>query len=309
LKPLTSTEIRGAWATLLLKIEDDESIDYEFLKEEIAHFAEVGLSGVYSNGTAGEFYAQTNSEFEMVNRILAEEAEKHHLPFQIGVSHPFPQELIQRIRIAKDFAPGAFQMILPDWVPVNRDEMYRFVEGCCRESGDIGLVIYNPPHAKKVLKPEEWDDLTREFHQIVGIKVGGGDLDWYERMAPVLNRISVFIPGHFMASGIQKGAHGAYSNVACLSPKVTRLWLDQIELDREAANELESRIITFMRTYIHPMIFEQNYSNQAVDKFMATVGGWSRISPRLRWPYLGISESKIEEVRTAATKLIPELFR
>jgi len=43
----------------------------------------------------------------------------------------------------------------------------------------IPLVLYNPPHAKKVLSPKDLCRLAKEFPQLIGIKVAGGDNQWY----------------------------------------------------------------------------------------------------------------------------------
>src|SRR5271165_5867870 len=91
LRPLRPSEIRGNWATLLLPIRSDQTIDHGLLETEINRFGAAGVNGVYSNGTAGEFYTQTEAEFDSVNRVLAEGCERLRLPFQIGVSHMSPQ--------------------------------------------------------------------------------------------------------------------------------------------------------------------------------------------------------------------------
>jgi 4-hydroxy-tetrahydrodipicolinate synthase len=45
------------------------------------------VSGIYSNGTAGEFYNQTEDEFDQISFLLAEKCNKVQMPFQIGCSH------------------------------------------------------------------------------------------------------------------------------------------------------------------------------------------------------------------------------
>jgi hypothetical protein len=85
-------------------------------------------------------------------------------------------------------------------------------------------------------------------------------------------------------------------------------WYEQMKSDMKSALELERRIQHFMDKYIVPFITEHKYSNQAVDKFLAAVGGWSSISQRLRWPYNSINENEINSVRSAGQKLLPEFF-
>lgn len=57
MQPLTSAEIRGNWATLLLPLNSDDTIDYALFETEIDALIAAKVSGIYSNGSAGEFYA------------------------------------------------------------------------------------------------------------------------------------------------------------------------------------------------------------------------------------------------------------
>jgi dihydrodipicolinate synthase/N-acetylneuraminate lyase len=167
-------------------------------------------------------------------------------------------------------------------------------------------VLYNPPHAKIKLQPKDFAIIKQAGIPLVGCKMPGGDEAWYEAMKEHASHLSVFIPGHHLATGISRGAQGAYSNVACLHPGVAQQWYEQMKEDIESALELESRIQLFMNKYIVPFITEKKYSNQAVDKFLAAVGGWISILPRLRWPYNWIDANEVKNVRTACQKLLPE---
>jgi dihydrodipicolinate synthase/N-acetylneuraminate lyase len=79
-------------------------------------------NGIYSNGTSGEFYTQTEDEFDRVNTLLAERCEAANVPFQIGASHMSPQLSLERIKRAAQLKPGAIQVILSDWHPLTYDE-------------------------------------------------------------------------------------------------------------------------------------------------------------------------------------------
>ncbi|WP_276500255.1 dihydrodipicolinate synthase family protein [Terrimonas pollutisoli] len=64
--PLTAKELKGNWGTLLLPVNNDDSIDYVRLADEIDYFIDAKLDGIYSNGTAGEFHNQTEDEFDKI---------------------------------------------------------------------------------------------------------------------------------------------------------------------------------------------------------------------------------------------------
>ena len=298
----------GTWATLVLPIRADESIDFERLRAELECIARSGVSGVYSNGTAGEFYAQSETEFDRIHECMAGICREHGLPFQIGANHTSAQTTLGRIRRAREWAPSAFQIILPDWAPLANEEAVRFLRGAAGAAGDIPLVLYNPPHAKRVLEPADFAELAEAVPELTGLKVGGGDDAWYDAMRPLFDRLSVFVPGHTLASGYARGAHGSYSNVAGLNPAGAARWFRLMQNDLPAALALETRIVRFFEDHLFPLRAERSYCNHAFDKLLAAIGGWADIGTRLRWPYNWFPPETAERLRPVAREALPELF-
>jgi len=310
MKPLLSKEILGNWATLLLATNKSGDIDFSKLNDEIDVLISSSPNGIYSNGTAGEFYSQTEEEFLKVSELLAVKCEKAGIPFQLGVSHMSPQISLQRLKMVKHLQPGAVQVILPDWFPPTLEECIIFLKKMAEEAENISLILYNPPHAKKKLQPEEWTVLKTQVPTLMGVKVfdHNSDKRWYESVRKNSEAISVFIPGHNLASGITLGAHGAYSNVACLNPFAAQNWFNQMQIDMNSALELEKRINQFMSELIEPFITKQFFPNHACDRFMALVGGWADVGANLRWPYKSIPKELAEPIRKKACQIIPEFF-
>jgi dihydrodipicolinate synthase/N-acetylneuraminate lyase len=306
--PLSPTTLTGTWGTLLLPLNADDSIDFGRLSDEIDALAASGVDGIYSNGTAGEFHTQTEAEFDRVSEMLAEQCEVRALPFQIGVAHMSAQISLGRLQRIADLRPGAVQVILPDWVTPDLDEAIAFLTRMGETAAPVGLVVYNPPHAKRVLSPSDWRTLIDRVPHIVGVKVAAGDAAWYSEMETVLRRISVFVPGHSLATGLALGAAGSYSNVACLSPRGAQRWFRLMKSDPALALQWERRIQGFIRQHILPFITEQKYSNTAVDKLLAAIGGWAQIGTRVRWPYRWIPESEADRLRSIALTDLPELM-
>ena len=310
MKPLLFNEIYGNWATLLLATNPDGTIDYARLAYEIDVLIAAGSNGIYSNGTAGEFHAQTEGEFDRISDLLASKCEKAGMPFQIGVSHMSPQISLERLNRIRHLKPGAVQVILPDWFPVTIEESIAFLRKMEEEAQGISLILYNPPHAKKKLIPGEWAILKNHIPSLQGLKVFDQDADpeWYRQVNESKAGLSIFVPGHRLATGVKMGAHGAYSNMACLNPFAAQKWYEMIHSDPESALELEVRINRFMSSLIAPFISKLHYPNHACDRFMALVGGWADVGDTLRWPYRSIPRELAEEIRPEAVNIIPEFF-
>ena len=60
--------------------------------------------------------------------MLSSHCEAAGVPYQIGVSHPCPHESLERLLAIKHLKPGAVQLILPDWFPVNDEAVLSFMQ-------------------------------------------------------------------------------------------------------------------------------------------------------------------------------------
>jgi len=307
MQPLTHEKIHGTWGTVLLPINADESIDYGRLEDELDHMIAAGLDGLYTNGTAGEFYTQTEDEFDRVSQIATERCERAGMPFQLGVGHMSAQLALERLRRMRALRPGAVQVILPDWIAPTDDEAIAFLQRMAEAAAPVPLVLYNPPHAKRALDPATIGRLRAAVPAIVGIKVADGGPSWYAAVREHLLGCSVFVPGHHLATGVLQGAHGSYSNVACLAPRGAKRWYDLMHTDIGAALAIQRKILAFFQMHIAPLA-GQGYSNPALDKLLAAIGGWAAIGTRLRWPYRGVSTDEARRLAPIARETAPELF-
>ncbi|MEO6917064.1 MAG: dihydrodipicolinate synthase family protein [Chitinophagaceae bacterium] len=308
MQPLRSDEIYGTWGTVLLPIKDDDNIDYVKLETFLDQLISSGINGIYSNGTAGEFYNQTEEEFEKISALLAEKCHNANLPFQIGCAHTSPLVTLERIKKIKTLAPGAIQVILPDWYPPTMSEIISYLKVLEAAAYPIGLVLYNPPHAKKILTPTDFYQIQQAGISLAGCKVAGGDQHWYEEIRTLVPELSVFVPGHHLATGIKSGAKGSYSNVACINPKAAQSWYEMMHIDMDSALELQSRIQVFISDQILPLIIKEHYSSAAIDKFLAAITNWAEVGTKIRWPYQSIDPARTAKVAEAARQTIPEFF-
>ncbi|MBX5043484.1 dihydrodipicolinate synthase family protein [Rhizobium lentis] len=301
--------IAGNWASLLLPIREDDSIDFEKLGEEIDILIAAKVDGIYSNGTAGEFHNQTEAEYERIQEVLAWRCRAADMAFVIGACQPDPIIMLDRLRRATVHKPLAIQVILPDWWPLTNPEATDFLKRASEVAEGIPLVLYNPPHAKRVLSPTELGEVCGPCPSVVGMKIADGDDAWYAQARAHLSEFSLFIPGHHLATGMKQGvAAGAFSNVACLDPRGAQAWTELMHRDIDAALEIERRICAFMDDYIVPFRRDHGYSNAALDKLLAAIGNWGPITTRLRWPYRFINEQEAVRLRDRARLIMPELF-
>ncbi|WP_440412655.1 dihydrodipicolinate synthase family protein [Neorhizobium petrolearium] len=301
--------IRGNWATLLLPINEDDSIDFARLADEIDRLIAAKVEGIYSNGTAGEFHNQTEAEFDAIQRLLADRCSDAGMPFVIGACQPDSRISLERVRRAADMRPEAIQVILPDWWPVKTAEASDFLTMAAEAAGSVPLVLYQPPHAKRVFAPAELATFLKPVPQVIGVKLGDGDSPWYEQARRHLDTWGIYVPGHHLATGVEQGvAVGAFSNVACLSPSGAQHWTSSMAGGLNQALDTEQRLRAFLEDHIAPFARVHGYSNAALDKLLAAIGGWADVGTRLRRPYRWIDPAVVPDLREKAKAALPEIM-
>ena len=95
--------------------------------------------------------------------------------------------------------------------------------------------------------------------------------------------------------------------MACLSPRGAVTWYRTMLSDPDAAQSLELRLNRFLERHIGPLQ-AAGYSNAALDKTLAAVGGWAPIGTRVRWPYRSVPPEAISALRARAIEELPELL-
>ncbi len=307
MEPLTSGDLRGTWAPVLLPVGEDEAIDFSRLAEEISYLVRSGLSGIYTNGTSGEFMSQSHDEYLEISRLVAEECTAKGVPFQLGASHTSPQICIERIRSTRSFEPSAYQVILPDWVPPTFKESVDYLEGVAQAAEGVNLVLYLPQHSKTSFDASDIGRLAEAVPAIIGVKIMDGNNSWYGAMRRYTAGLALFVPGSHIVSGLLEGAQGAYSNVACLSPRGAVMWEEIAHADPLAALAVQGRVIDFLQGSTK-VLSAEGYCGTALDKFLAAVGGWCNVGTKVRWPYQSVPEHMVDQFRILAREQLPEFF-
>ena len=296
----------GTWGAVLLPVQEDEAIDFGALEAELDVLVASALEGIYTCGTAGEFYTLDEHEWDRLSEVVAGRAARASVPFQLGASHMSGQIGLSRVRRARQLRPAAIQVILPDWMPMSWPEVQRAVSTMASEADPVPIVLYNPPHAKTVCTAAQMAALADAVPGLAGVKVAG-DEAFYRDLHAAAPGLAIFAPGHELARAHSWGAVGSYSNVACLQPARAAEWGRSLSTDAEAARAFGDRVMVFFDTYMAPLK-AQGMSNTALDKTLAAMGGWAPVGLRVRWPYTSVPGATARHLARLVRAALPELF-
>src|SRR5271165_3547627 len=99
--PLSVVRLKGMWAALLVTWTADDQLDEGTTRENVRRVCQAGVDGVYTHGTTGEFYAQSEEEWRRVASLTLEESKIYRVPCQIGCTALGTAEVIRRARFAQ----------------------------------------------------------------------------------------------------------------------------------------------------------------------------------------------------------------
>ena len=72
--PLTAETLKGVWGFVPTPWDEADRLDEQVLRHDVAYLCQVGLEGLYTTGSSGEFYALDEPEFRLLVRAALAEA-------------------------------------------------------------------------------------------------------------------------------------------------------------------------------------------------------------------------------------------
>lgn len=305
--PLTRQTLRGVWSALILPWTDRDNLDGRRFAREIRSYAGTGVSGVYTGGTTGEFYALDDATYEKSTWIACREAHGIGLPVQIGVSALSTRTVNQRIRIAKKHKADAVQVAIPFWLELKDDEVKRFVAEIATVAGETPIVLYVTGRSKRRIGPALYGQLANENPTFIGTKDTGLDVKGLKAILRKAPDIAIF-GGEDFFEKLPAGGKGGYCSVTGFNAaKVVELH------DLCAAGRMQEAepLAVAMRRFVHeglvPMVTRQGLWDSAIDRIQRVAGG-GVVGLRCQSPYRSGSEKDVRRVIAWCRRNTPELL-
>uniref|UniRef100_UPI00404A583A dihydrodipicolinate synthase family protein n=1 Tax=Cephaloticoccus sp. TaxID=1985742 RepID=UPI00404A583A len=307
IKPLTRKTLRGVWSALIIPWTSRDTLDEKRFAQEIRGYAGTGISGVYTGGTTGEFYAQDDATFAKITQVACREAHAIGLPVQIGVSALSTLTVIQRIKVAKKFKADALQIALPFWLELKDDEVKRFVKEVAAAAGKTPIVLYVTGRSKRKIDPKLMGELSREIPTFIGTKDTGLDVKGIKAILRKAPDIAIF-GGEDFYKKLPAGGKGGYCSVTGFNaPKIVELYKLCAAGKLKQAKPLADAVHNFLYGALVPMVTQQGYWDSAIDRIQRVAGG-GLVGLRCQSPYRSGTEADVQRVIAWCRANTPELL-
>ena len=266
--------LRGIWPALITPWNDEGELDERRFGGEIEAYADTGVSGIYTGGTTGEFYAQDDATFERIALIACGGGHAVGLPVQIGCTGLSTRTVRRRIRVALASGADGIQIALPFWLELKDDEVFRFVAAVAQEAGEVPLIIYHTRRAKRMVSPELIAELASSTPTFIGMKYPSVDVPTLRTILQLVPDLSIFVGEDSLLPMLKEGATGCYSSVAGLNaPLLVEMYRSATAGRYEPAEAIHQAVHQLVSQVLWPMVYDEGLSDSAVDRVMRVAGG------------------------------------
>ena len=241
---MDSSFIRGVIPALITPMNSDESLSRDGMNRLIDGVIDAGVHGVFTCGTAGEFWAMTVDEKRQVYDWTVEFT-AGRVPVYVGTSANSTSEAVDLTRAAESAGAECLSVLTPAFITPDAEEMFRHYAEIA-EATALPILLYNLPNRTgNALALDVIDRLHRRFPNIVGIKDSSGNFEQAMALMRELPSDFRMIMGRdtLIHAALAEGAAGAIAASANVVPQIAAGIYDAfLAGDHDRARELQQKL-------------------------------------------------------------------
>jgi 4-hydroxy-tetrahydrodipicolinate synthase len=234
---------KGIITPLVTPMTEDEKINEKELRVQVDRMIAAGISGLFTLGTNGEFYALTGEEKLEVLRIVVDE-NRGRIPVYAGTGCIGARETIALSRKAQELGVDALSIVSPYYVAVTQDDIYSYFSEIA-ESVDLPIILYNIP--ARTGNNIDYTTVRKlaKYKNIVGVKDSSGSFDNTLRYIEDTDGRLAVLAGNdsLILWTLLAGGKGAIAGTANVFPEISvgiyKLWQKG---DIEEAKKLQIKL-------------------------------------------------------------------
>lgn len=214
--------ICGIIPAVITPMTEDEELDEKGMERLIAHLIEAGVDGIFTVGTAGEFWALSAEEKQRIYQCTVSCA-KGKVPVYLGTGANTTREAVRLAELAQQAGADCLSVLTPTFIAPSDEELFRHYRSIAR-AVDLPVLLYtNPDRTGVNISADLAVRLAEEVENIAGIKDSSGDLGLtaeYLRRTPddfhvLMGRDTLIY------AGLAQGAAGAIAASANIAPELS----------------------------------------------------------------------------------------
>ena len=165
--------LKGIFTPNLVPFTDDGRLNEAELRRIINWLIEKGVSGLYPNGSTGEFIRLSFEERKRVIKIVADET-RGRVPILAGAAESNTAEILEMCRVCADLGCAAVSITGPYYFKVSQESIEHYFRELAKLS-PIDILLYNIPQFSNEISVPVVQRLALDCPRIVGVKDSSRD--------------------------------------------------------------------------------------------------------------------------------------
>ncbi len=251
--------LQGIFTPNLVPFHEDGRLQEDELRRLVNWLIEKGVSGLYPNGSTGEFIRLSFEERKRVIQIVAEET-RSRVPILAGAAETNMTMILDACATYADLGCQAVSVTGPYYYAVSQESIEHFFRELARQS-PIDIVLYNIPQFANEISVPVLTRLALDCPRIVGVKDSSRDFPRF------LNTLHAIKPQHpdfacligceeILLPSLDMGGDGGTIATSGVVPEVVmRLYRAFQQGDRDQAKRIQFQLLDL----INAMLFGTNF--------------------------------------------------
>lgn len=249
---MNSKPIQGIYTPNVVPLHADHRINEGELRRYTSWLIDKGVSGLYPNGSTGEFIRLSFEERIRVVEIMASET-RGRVPILAGAAEPNIATVLEACKRYADLGCRAVSITGPYYFKVSQQSIEHYFREIARQS-PIDILLYNIPQFSNEISLEVVKRLAADCPRIVGIKDSSRDMP---RFMDTLNEVKAIRPDFSCLIGCEEillpvllmGADGGTIATSGVAPEaVMKLYNSFVSGDIKEAKRIQFKLLELIKT-------------------------------------------------------------
>lgn len=294
--------LTGIFVPNIAPYHSDGSLNEHELRRIVNWLIDKGVSGLYPNGSMGEFIRLSFEERKRVIKIISEETNSR-VPILAGAAEPNTDLVLDMCNLCADLGCTAVSITGPYYYKPDQESIEAYFRELAAKS-PIDIVIYNIPAFAAEISLPVLRRLALDCPRIVGTKDSSADMC---RFLHILNDIKPQRPDFSVLVGWEEllvpammmGADGGTLSTAGVAPEAIMKIYEEIKSENwDEAKRLQFKLLELFQTMLNSVNFPEGF------RLGYEVRGFD--VGRARFPLAPQAESQINLIRNKIACLLQE---
>lgn len=256
-------EIKGIFVPNVVPFTENGGINEDELRRLTRWLEEKGVSGLYPNGSTGEFIRLSFEERLRVVEIMADEV-NGRLPILAGAAEPNIDLVLKACHHYADLGCRAVSVTGPYYYKVSQESIEHYFRELARKS-PIDIILYNIPQFSNEISLPVCESLALDCPRIAGMKDSSRDMP---RLLNTINNIKTQRPDFRILVGCEEiifpslfmGADGGTIATAGVAPEaIMKIYADFQAGRWEECKRIQFKLLELINTMLYAGNFPEGF--------------------------------------------------